>query len=50
MHIVMATLVLALVACVLVMVAFGLFTMTPYAHHLDRFHERDQRSDRSQRD
>jgi thiol:disulfide interchange protein len=43
MHVVMVTLVLAFVVCVLLLVAFGLFTMSPLAHHVDRFHEPGQR-------
>jgi thiol:disulfide interchange protein len=45
MHIVMLTLTIAFVVCVLLLVAFGLFTMSPFAHHADRFHEPGQRQD-----
>ena len=45
MHVVIVTLVLALVVCVILLVAFGLFTMGPLAHHVDRFHEPHQRQD-----
>lgn len=43
MHVVMVSLVLASVVCVLLLVAFGLFTMSPFAHHVDRFHEPGER-------
>jgi hypothetical protein len=36
MHIVMLSLMVALVVCVLLLVAFGLFTLTPFAHRPDR--------------
>jgi hypothetical protein len=45
MHIFMASLVIVFVVCVLLLVAFGLFTMSPFAHHVDRFHEPGQRQD-----
>lgn len=45
MHIVMLTLVIAFVVCVLLLVAFGLYTISPFAHHVDRFQEPGERQD-----
>jgi hypothetical protein len=45
MHVVMLTLTIAFVVSVLLLLAFGLFTMSPFAHHDDRFHEPGQRQD-----
>jgi Na+-transporting methylmalonyl-CoA/oxaloacetate decarboxylase gamma subunit len=45
MHILMLTITIAFVVCVLLLIAFGLFTMSPLAHHFDRFHEPAQRQD-----
>lgn len=50
MHIVMVSLVLASVVCVLLLLAFGLFTMSPFVHHGDRFHEPGERQKRPRRD
>jgi hypothetical protein len=45
MHILMPSITIAFVVCVLLLVAFGLFTISPFAHHVDRFHEPGQRQD-----
>lgn len=45
MHILMLTITIAFVVCVLLLVAFGLFTMSPLAHHIERFREPGQRQD-----
>jgi hypothetical protein len=45
MHVFLVSLVIAFVVCVLLLVAFGLFTMSPFAHHADSFHEPGQRQD-----
>jgi len=45
MQVLMASIVIAFVVCVLLLVAFGLFTMSPFVHHVDRFHEPGQRQD-----
>ena len=45
MHILMLTITIALVVCVLLLVAFGLFMISPFAHHVDRFHEPGHRQD-----
>jgi hypothetical protein len=45
MHILMLTITIAFVVCVLLLVGFGLFTMSPLAHHIDRFREPGQRQD-----
>jgi Tfp pilus assembly protein PilN len=37
-HVLMLTLMIALVVCVLLLVAFGLFTVSPFAHRVDRLH------------
>ncbi len=39
MHIVMLSIMVALVVCLLFLVAFALFTLTPYAHNADRLAE-----------
>ena len=41
----MLTLTIAFVVCVLLLVAFGLYKISPFAHHVDRFHEPGQRQD-----
>jgi hypothetical protein len=41
----MLTLTIAIVVCVLLLVAFGLFTISPIARHIDRFHEPGRRQD-----
>jgi hypothetical protein len=43
MHIVMLTLGIAFVVCVFLLIAFGLFTMSPFAHQADRFYRAGQR-------
>jgi hypothetical protein len=45
MEVFMASIVIALVVCVLLLVAYALFEMSPFAHHVDRFHEPGQRQD-----
>jgi hypothetical protein len=34
----MLTLMIAFVVCVVLLLAFGLFTVTPFAHRVDRLH------------
>jgi hypothetical protein len=46
----MLALTIAFVVCVLLLVAFGLFTISPFARHIDRFHEPGQRQDRPRLD
>lgn len=43
MAIVMLTLVIAIVVCLLLLAAFGLFTISPFARHVDRYDEPGQR-------
>ena len=43
MHIIMLSLTIAFVVCVLLLVAFGLFTISPFAHHAEQFHKPGQR-------
>jgi hypothetical protein len=43
MHILFASLTIAFVVLVLLLVAFVLFTMSPFARHGDSFHEPGQR-------
>jgi Na+-transporting methylmalonyl-CoA/oxaloacetate decarboxylase gamma subunit len=43
MHILLATLTIAFVVAVLLLVAFVLFTLSPFASHTDRYHEPGQR-------
>jgi hypothetical protein len=45
MHVLMLSLTIAFVVCVLLLVAVGLFTISPFAHHIDRFHEPGQHQD-----
>ena len=39
----MLILALAFVVCVLMLVAYALFELSPFAHHADRFHAPGQR-------
>jgi hypothetical protein len=41
----MLALMIAFVVCVLLLAAFGLFTISPFAGHIDRFNEPGQRQD-----
>jgi hypothetical protein len=41
----MLALMIAFVACVLLLAAFGLFTISPFARHIDRFNQPGQRQD-----
>jgi hypothetical protein len=43
MNIVMLCLTIAFVVCVLLLVAFGLFTISPFARHIEQFHKPGQR-------
>ena len=45
MHILMTNLTIAFVVSVLLLVAFGLFEMSPFARHADRYHKPGQRQD-----
>jgi hypothetical protein len=45
MHIVMLSIMVALVVGVLLLVAFGLFTLTPFARHADRFNAPGEHED-----
>jgi hypothetical protein len=45
MHILLASLAIAFVVGVLLLVVYALFEMSPFAHHDDRFHEPGQRQD-----
>jgi hypothetical protein len=45
MHVLMVTLTIAFVVGVLLLVAFGLFTISPFAQHTDRFREPGRHQD-----
>jgi hypothetical protein len=46
MHIMIASILIALLVSVLVLVAFWLFTMTPFARHIDHSPDRSKRQNR----
>jgi hypothetical protein len=43
MHILMLTITIAFVVCVILLAVFALFTISPFAHHAERFHEPGKR-------
>ena len=45
MHIVILSIIIAFFACLFLLMAFGLFTISPFAHHLEGSNEREQRRD-----